>query len=177
MKSKIIALSAISAGLVAIVLTIGTYFNMMDVFCLALASSFVTLPILRKSYLGSILSYLVGGFLAFLFTGFNIFIATVPAYFVFFGIYPIIKQLLGEKQVNKIVSYIIGLVWGIACAYGMYYYYVNFMGITFNDLPLFVYEKIIYLVGVVGALFFIVYERFITVSKFFIDRTVSKIIK
>ncbi|MBQ7339688.1 MAG: hypothetical protein IJW43_02405 [Clostridia bacterium] len=177
MKSKILALSAISAGLVALVLTIGTYFNVADIFCLALASCFVTLPLSYKSYLGSILSYLVGGVLAFLFTGFNIFIATVPAYFVFFGIYPIIKQLLRQKQVNKIISYIIGLIWGIACAYGMYFYYVNFMGITFSDLPLFVHENILYLVGAIGGLFFVVYERFITVSKRFIDITVAKIIK
>ena len=86
MKSKTIALSAISAGFVAIILTVGAYVEFTDVFMLAVSSIFVLLPLYFNSYKGSILAFIVGGVIAFLVSGFNILSIVFPSYFGFFGI-------------------------------------------------------------------------------------------
>ena len=92
MKSKIISLSAISACFIAASLVVGTYFEILDFFMLVTASVFVLLPLYLKSYKGSFLAYLVGGVVAILCGGFN-FTLIYPAYFLFFGVYPIIKNM------------------------------------------------------------------------------------
>ena len=71
MKSKIISISAISAGFIAILLTIGSYFEITDLITTVVASCLVLLPLYYNSYKGMILTYLVGGVIAFMFSGFN----------------------------------------------------------------------------------------------------------
>ena len=116
MKSKIISLSAVSAAFTAIALTVGAYFEFADVFALVISSVFVILPIYLKSYKGSLLAYLAGGIIAFLCSGFNILSLVFPAYFLFFGIYPIIKTKLIETNFNKYVGFVFGLIWFIIIA-------------------------------------------------------------
>ena len=50
MKSKVISLSAISAALIAVSLTIGAYFEFADLFAVVIASAFVILPIYLKKW-------------------------------------------------------------------------------------------------------------------------------
>ena len=177
MKSRLIAISATSSAFVGIILTIGVYFNLADLFCLVVASVFTMLPLYYKSYLASVLSYLSGGIIAFLFTGFNVFIIVIPAYMLFFGIYPIIKNLLEEKKVNKIVRYLVGLVWCVVVFYAMYFFYTQVMQLSINDLFDFIKDNILVFVGVVGVIFFVVYERFLTIFKRIIDEFLRKILK
>ena len=103
MKSKIISLSAISAGFVAISLIIGAYIEITDLFMVVVASVFVLLPLYLKSYKGSFLAFLAGGVIAVLCSGFNLALI-FPAYFAFFGIYPIVKNYLEEKRDLKHLS-------------------------------------------------------------------------
>ena len=181
MKSRAITVSAISAGLVAISLAIGIYLGFADVFALIISSVFVILPLYLKSYKGAILTYLVGGVLGLIFGWFNFLYSFVfPAYFAFFGIYPIVNCFLKEKNVKKYISIIVGLVWCVAAFYGIYFYYTLVMGLDFNDLPSYlewVSDFIVYTVGIFGVVFYFVYDRFLTVVKGIMDRYLGKIIK
>jgi hypothetical protein len=59
MKSKLLAVSAISASLTAIILTIGAYVSMADLFCLTISSVTVLPPLYFKSYKAGFLSFLI----------------------------------------------------------------------------------------------------------------------
>ena len=99
MNSRLIALSAVSAGLSAVFLTLGAYFQVVDIFCIVLAAIPVTLPLYRESPLAAVLSFLAGGLLAFIFAGMNIMSLVFPAYFAFFGWHPIVNYLFRKKNV------------------------------------------------------------------------------
>ncbi len=176
MKSKIISLSAISAGFIAISLIIGSYFEITDLFMVVVASVFVLLPLYLNSYKGSFLAFLAGGVIALLCSGFNLALI-FPAYFTFFGIYPIVKNKMLEKQVKKYVALIIGLIWFILVSYGCYFYYTLVLNGVFEGLPAWIEQYIIYGVGLVAILFFFIYDRFLFVVKFFVDKYLRKIVK
>ena len=181
MKSRVITVSAIAAGLVAICLAVGIYFNFADVFALIAASVFVILPLYLKSYKGAFMAYLVGGLLGLIFGWFNFVYSFVfPAYFVFFGVYPIINCYFKDKKVKRYISHLVGLLWSVATFYGIYFYYTAVMGLNFNDMPdyfLWINDYIIYAVGVLGLGFYFIYDRFITIIRTLIDRYLYKIIK
>ncbi len=176
MKSKVISLSAISAGFIAIALIIGAYFEITDLFMVVVASVFVLLPLYLKSYKGSFLAFLVGGIIAVLCSGFNLALI-FPAYFTFFGIYPIVKQKLLEKNVKISIRTIIGLVWFIAVAYGCYFYYTILLDGIFVGLPVWIEKYILVGIGLLSVVFFFIYDRFVVVVKFMVDKYLSKIIK
>lgn len=180
MKSKIIAISSIGAGFTAICLTLGAYIEAMDLISLVLASVFVVMPLYFNSYKGAFLCFGVGGVIAFMLSGFNIFSVVFPAYFLFFGLYPILKALSVEKRVNVIVCRIIGLVWSVLVVYGIYYYYVYVMNFNFNDLPSwasFITDNITIFIGIFGVIFYFVYDRYVVVTKRVVDYYLYKAIK
>ena len=178
MKSKIISLSAISASFIAIALIIGTYFEILDFFMLVIASVFVLLPLYLNSYKGSFLAYLVGGVIAILCGGFN-FTLIYPAYFLFFGIYPVVKNKFMKNNLNKYLKLVIGLVWFILVAYVCYFYYILVLDlkIVIDGAPKWLDDFIIYGVGLVAIVFFFIYDRFILVIKFTMDKYLNRIIK
>ncbi len=180
MKSKLVALSAISASFVAISLTLGAYVEFVDLVAVVLSSAFVILPLYYKSYLASVLTYLAGGVLAFLISGFNIMSVVFPAYFAFFGLYPIISNIMKDKGLNRVLRHAIGLVWCVGACYGIYFYYTLVMGISLTDLPqwlLWIKDYILYAVAIVGALFYALFDRFVVVTRFAADRYLKRIIK
>ena len=177
MKSKIRSLSAVSAAFTAVALTVGAYFEFTDVFALVISSVFVMLPIYLKSYKGSMLAYLAGGVIAFLCSGFNILSLVFPAYFLFFGVYPIVKTKLVETNFNKYVGYVLGLIWFVLIAYGAYFYYTLIMQGVLDGLPNWINDYVLYALALIAVIFFIIYDRFIVVIKFMIDKYLSRIIK
>ncbi|MBQ9103488.1 MAG: hypothetical protein IJY57_00135 [Clostridia bacterium] len=177
MKSKLLAISAVSASFIAVFLTLGAYIEFVDLISVVIASIFVLLPLYLKSYKGSLLAFLAGGLLAFLISGFNILSLVFPAYFVFFGVYPIVRNKLLEKNLNKYLFIVIGLIWCVATCFGLYFYYTAFMGIEINDLPEVLAPYILPIVAVIGIVLYFVYDRFIWIAKITIDRYLSKIIK
>ena len=178
MKSKVISLSAISASFIAIALIIGTYFEILDFFMLVTASVFVLLPLYLNSYKGSFLAYLVGGIIAILCGGFN-FTLIYPAYFLFFGVYPIINHKMMQKNVKKWLKIIIGLLWFILVAYICYFYYtlVLDLKVVIEGAPQWLDNFIVYGVGLLAVVFYFIYDRFITVIKFVMDKYLYRIIK
>lgn len=177
MKSKIISISAISAGFVAICLLVGAYFEVADLFTVVISSVFVTLPLYFNSYKGSVLTFLVGGVIAFICSGFNIISLVFPAYFAFFGIYPIVRIFLTEKKVNKYAGFIFGLIWFVAVAYGLYFYYLLVMGATFEGLPEWIINYLPYLVAVIAIVFYFIYDKFVLVARKATHFYLNKIIK
>ncbi len=177
MKSKLIAISAISAGLIAIILTVGAYVEVVDLFAIVVASVFVILPLYYKSYKASFMAYLVGGVIGFMFSGFNLLSVVFPAYFGFFGIYPIIKNLMREKNLNKVVAKIIGLVWCAIAIFGVYFYYTLVMHELFTDLPEWVINNVYLALGALSVVFFFIYDYSIFVFRRAIERYLSRIIK
>lgn len=177
MKSKLLALSAISAGLVAISLTIGAYLEIADLCALVISSVFVTLPLYYKSYKGSFLCALAGGIIAFMISGFNVMSVVFPSFVLFFGLYPIVKCFMLEKHVRKWIQIIIGAVWFIAIAYGMYFYYTLIMGEVFNDLPAVIIDNILYIIAPIALGIYFLYDKFIMVFRLFTDKYIARIIK
>ena len=177
MKSKIISISAISAALCAIALTVGAYIELADLFSLVVSSVFVIMPLYLKSYKGCLLTYLAGGVIAFLLSGFNIISLVFPSYFAFFGIYPILRSFMIEKNFNKIGRYVISVIWFLATVYGMYFYYTLIMHGVIENLPLWITQNVLYFIAPIAVITFIIYDRFISVMRVFIDNYLRKIVK
>lgn len=178
MKSKIIAISAISAGFVALFLIIGGYFQLADIFCTIISSVFVLMPLYFNSYKGSLLSYLAGGVVALVCSLPTLaFSFVLPAYAIFFGIYPIVKNLLVRNNLDKRIRFFIGLIWCVLSVYGVYFYYTAVMGLTLQGLPEVVSEYILIFIGILAVIFFIIYDKFLYVSKMVLDRYLNRIIK
>ena len=177
MKSKLIALSAISASFVAVFLTIGAYFRIVDVFAVVIASVFVTLPLYYKSYKAALLTYLVGGTIAFMISGFNYLSIVFPSYFVFFGIYPIVQNYFLKKKLNaKILGTVFSLLWFVAYAYGIYFFYTGLIG-PLSDIPAWISKNIYYFIALFAILFYLVFNRFIFVAEKLINQILQRIIK
>ena len=177
MKSKILAISAISAAFIGVVLTVGVYFSIADYFCLVLASAFVLLPLYYDAYLAGFLSFLAGGLIAFIFSGFNITVVIVPAYLLFFGSFPIAKFFADKKGVEKWITYVVGLVWCVLAVFGIYYFYLNVSGLDFINIPNFIIENIEIFVALLGVILYVIYERYVVFLKKIIDYYLKKFIK
>ena len=176
MKSKLISLSAISSALVAIFLTIGAYVEVADLCMLVIASVFVLLPLYYDSFKASFLTFLVGGVIAVILSGFN-FALIFPAYFLFFGLYPIVKQLIIQKRLDRKLCIVIGLVWILIAFYLCYFYYTLVLEFSVSDLPYGLNDYVLYIVGLLAVVFYFVYDRFIFVAKFTMDKYLKKILK
>ena len=178
MKSKVLAISAIAAGFVAITLTLGAYIQFIDLFTLAVSSVFVILPLYYKSYKGCVMTFLAGGTIALLCSLPTIaFTIVFPTYAAFFGLYPIVRHFTRDKNLNKYLCYIIGMVWCVAAVYGLYFYYTAVIGLNFSDLPYWVADYILYLLAPAGIVFYIIYDRYVIVVKFLLDKLLGRILK
>ena len=177
MKSKIISISAIASAFIAICLTVGAYFEVVDLFAVVISSIFVMLPLYLNSYKGSVLCYLAGGLIAFLCSGFNVLSIVFISYFAFCGLYPIVKCKMIDKNFSKKLNVLIGLIWCVAVFYGVYFYYVYVANGIFDGLPSWIIDYVIYLVSVIGVIFFFTYDRFVLTMRIFLNRYLSRIIK
>ncbi|MBO7344422.1 MAG: hypothetical protein J6U92_00590 [Clostridia bacterium] len=177
MKSKLITISAVSAGLIAVLLSIGTYFEFADVFTVVLASVFVLLPLYYNSYKGGLLAYLGGGVLAFIISGFNFYSIVYPAFLGFFGVYPLVLCYMRDKRVNQALRYLIGAIWCIAVFFGIYYYYTALIGDFFMGLPQWVADYAELVILPVAIVFYFAFDRFIILVSRVLNYYLSRIIK
>ena len=177
MKSKVISLSAISASLIAVVLTIGSYIEFFDLFAVVMASVFVLLPLYFGSYKGSLLASICGVIIAFLCGGLNILSLVFPSYILFFGFYPIVRCKLMDKRVKIIFVYIIGCIWCLLMSYAVYYYYTSIMNGVFNGLPVWVEKYALLIVGAVGIVFYLIFDKFVVSIRRVLNVYLNRIIK
>lgn len=177
MNSKLISISAISAGLTALSLTVGAYIEFADLFSLVIASVFVIMPIYYRSYKACLLSFLAGGVIAFICSGFNVLSLVFPSYIAFFGSFPIVKCFMDDKRVNKYLSFVIGLIWFILTAYGMFFYYTLVMGGIFDGLPTWILDNVLFFIAPVAAIVYAIFNRYVFVMRIFLNRYLSRIIR
>ena len=182
MKSKIIALSAVSAGFTALCLIVGAYIDFADLLALVAASAFVVLPLYYDSFKGAALGFLAGGVIALLIALPKITLTIVfPAYAAFFGLYPIIRLYAEKRSVKRWVIYLVGAIWCVAAVYGMYFYYSLVLGLNFFDTvpawATWIQDCILYILPIAGLIFYFIYDRYVVVMKAFADRVLKRIIK
>lgn len=110
LTGKDIALSGISSAL-AIIFVIGAiYISFATIPCYVLAAISISLPLIKKNFIASLLSYVVASLVAF-FVGS---IKLLP-FIMFFGLYAIIQWLLDfymypKLQINKWIKIAINVV-------------------------------------------------------------------
>jgi len=189
MKSKIIALSAISSAFVAICLTLGAYIEFIDLISVAIAALFTMLPLYYESKKGSLLSFLVGGVLAFILSGANVYSLVFPAYFLYFGLIPLINYVVSKTKFDKTIWFIIKLVWCVVICYFLLFYYTNIIGIPLEyTFELFgksfdfsnyhnIYYYFLTAYGVISIILYLVYDKFTEVMKLAIDRLLKRILR
>ena len=177
MKSKVISLSAISSALIALFLTIGAYIQIVDLVAVVISSVFVILPMYYKSYIACYLTYLAGGLIAFIISGFNIFSVIFPCYLLYFGIYPIVKRYWEDKKVNYVLTIVIGLIWTVAVFYGIYYFYLLVLNYAFETLPKWILDNVLIAVFIVGVVFYFIYDRYVIFLHKYSQKYLSRIIR
>ena len=190
MKSKAIALSAISAGFCALLLTLGAYFEIIDLISVIVATVFIILPYYYGSKKGCVLAGLVGGVVALFISGFNFISLVFPFYFLFTMPLTLINVLLSEKTFFKgAVWFFVKLLWTLAVGYFLLWYYTAIMGIPLTyDLNLFgktidlssydnIYYYFLLAYGLLIMVFFWVYDKFIVATKIATDRLLKRILK
>lgn len=170
-NSRVIALAAVSAAFVVLLLIAGAYIEVLDLSCLFFASLALMLPLTKNSRAGAFLAYLAGVFLGFIFTGMRLQI--MLPYALFFGLHPIINDIIEKKNFNKILALVIKTVWFVGVAF-IVYYFTSFFVIE-NEV---IKQYIIPIIIVGGALFFIVYDyimqRMQKSMNVIIDRVIKK---
>ena len=150
-NGKLIAVSAISSALGVVFLIIGAYFQTLDLSCLFTASLTVTFPLSKNSVKGAFLSYLSTAILALIFTISRFYVPLL--FLVFFGLHPILNYLQFKDGKNLWFLYIIKCVLFLASCYLMVFAFSMF---TFESEI--VIKILPYLVGILGVLFFVVYD-------------------
>jgi len=176
LTSRIIALSGISAAFSAICLILGAFIEVIDIPCAIIASLFVVLPLYYKSYWGSFLAFIVGGGIALLINP-NFLSLVFPLYFGFFGLFAIAKWRMLQKEFNRVLGLIIGLVWFLLVMLFVYYYYFIFLGNITTESIGFISEYLIYIWMGMGLIFYLIYDNLIVKLFLFIISTLRRIIK
>ena len=177
MNTKIITISAVSASIVALFLTLGAYISLIDLVSVLIASAFVLLPVYYNSYLGCFLTYLAGGVIAFILSQFNILSIVFPLYFGFCGVYPFLMCMAIDKGFNRAIFVVLTLIWCVGAAYGTYFYYTLVMKNVLEGLPEFIAKNIYFAVGVIGVVTYFLFDRFVFSTRILINRYLSKIVK
>jgi hypothetical protein len=123
------------------------------------------------------MAYLVGGVVAMIISGFNIYSIVFLLYFTFFGIYPIIRNFFIKLKLKKYLIIIIGSIWCVAVSFGAYFYY-GLIGVDlFYGLPEWFIEYSLYILVFCAILFYIIFDRFIIVVQRVLNYYLYKIIK
>lgn len=177
MKSRIIAISAISAGLITIALTIGSYVPIGSLFALVVTSLFVILPLYNNSYKGAFLCYLAGGILSFLCSGLNYLSIVYPTYILYFGIYPIVMIKLKESNKSKAIISVVGFIWTVLFTYLTFFYYTMVLGGTVVVRYEIIQENIMIFLGIASVIFFGIFTAYVFFIKNFLDKYIFKVIK
>lgn len=153
-KSKTIALCAVSTAFALVFLTIGAYVPDLDLSCIFMASLCMMLPLTKQSVKGAFLTYLATVLLSFLLTGVRL--QVIIPFAMFFGIHPIINDIVftkTKKKYTKILLFFVKALWFIGTLYVTYYFTQMFVGINEKIAK---YIEII--IPTVGFLFFIAYD-------------------
>ncbi len=178
MKTRVITLSAVSSALCAVVLIMGVYLSeIFDVFALMLAPAFLCLPLYVNSKKGAVLAYLSAGILAILLTGGQITSYIFFSYFLFAGIFPIVKYIAVVKKFNKVIFTVLGEIWFVAFMIAIYYYYTMFLGFPFETLFNIKQEIYPLILAIISVFMYFLVDRYVFSLQIIIFRLLGRIIK
>ena len=174
MKAKLIALSAVSAALTAIILSAGAIFELIDLVTVCFAPMFFSMPLYFNSKKGAFLASFVGGIIALMVNPFSL---VGVFHFGFMGIYPILKYIFITKNKKQFLFKTLSLIWFIVVCIGAYFFYFKVLGGVPNEvfgLPEWSWPLIITGLAVV---FFFLLDKCIYVVQYSVFRILNKIIK
>ena len=190
MKSRVIALSAISAGFCAILLTLGAFFEVIDLISVTIATVFIILPYYYGSKKGCILAGLAGGIIAMLLSGFNFISLVFPFYFLFTMPFTLLTVLASESKFLKSgIGFLVKIIWTLAVGYFLLWYYTFVIGIPITyDFTILgktfdlsrqenIYYYFLLAYGLLLMVFFLVYDKFVVLTKKATDKILKRILK
>lgn len=150
-NGKLIAVSAISTALGVVLLTVGAYFETLDLSCLFMSALVLTLPLAKGSVKSAVLTYLATAILSLLFVGARFSVALI--YALFFGIHPILNYLQVRNGKKRFYFYFIKIALFLTSAFLMVYV-LNFF-IVENE---FFVKFLPFIILIAGTALFIVYD-------------------
>jgi hypothetical protein len=157
-KSFEIAISAISASLAVIFLSIGAFVPVFDLTAYMLSSIILMLPLSKKIYLGGFLAYIATVLLTLLISGGN-FVYVLPVA-IFFGLHPFINSMQLKYNVNKYVALIVKIIWFDISLLLMYHFTELFIAEN-ETISQFIIKYVYIAIPVLGSAFFVFYDWFI----------------
>lgn len=151
MKAKELTLNAILIALTIIILFLNNIMPISTLTFLTISSLLVPIAIIRGSLRGAFLVYIGSSILGFLLLPKDI----VLFYFIFFGIYGIIKHYI-EKLNKFYLEVILKLIFFNIILLISYFFLNEFININENNLPL-------YALFILGQAAFLIYDYALTV--------------
>ena len=167
-KSRVIALSAISAAFALVLLVLGSYIEVLDLSCLFMASLALMLPLAKGYRMGGFLAYLASALLAFILTGMRL--QVLIPFAMFFGLHPLANDIQRKYKINVILATAIKAAWFIATLFVMYYF--TSMFIVEHEV---IKQYINYVLVIGGGLVFIVYDWFMVYFQRAINSIVARL--
>jgi hypothetical protein len=147
-----IALSALSAALATVFLTLGTITPVLLFTAYLVACISLMLPLSRGSYLGYLFAYAVTGLLTLLFCGAGFIFDLLP-FLLFFGLHPLVNELQLKFRWKKWIAFALKAAWFEGAMYIAWRF--TFDMTTAIALP---HEVVILLLVLVGTAFFYFYD-------------------
>lgn len=151
MKAKELTLDAILIALTIIILFLNNIMPISTLTFLTIASLLVPIAIIRGSVKGSFLVYIASSILGFLLLPKDI----VLLYFIFFGIYGIIKHYI-EKLNKFYLEIILKLLFFNLILFIAYFFLNEFININQSNIP-------IYGLLLIGQIAFLIYDYALTI--------------
>ena len=166
-----IALSALSAALATVFLTLGTITPVLLFTAYLVACIALMLPLSRRFYLGYLFSYLVTGALTLLFCGVGFIFELLP-FLIFFGLHPLVDELQLKFRWKKWISFALKAAWFDGAMYATWRF--TFDMTTVIAIP---HEIIILLLVVVGTAFFYAYDYTTFVGRAKVNALVNRLLR
>lgn len=174
MKTKLIALSAISAALTAITLSAGAIFEFIDLFTVCIVPLFISMPLYFNSKKGAALASLVGGIIALMVNPFSL---VWIFHFGFFGFYPILKFVFITQNKKQFWFKALSLIWFVIVSLGAYFFYIKVLGGVPDDIFGLPEWTILLIFALLAVVFYFVVDKFIYILQLKVFYILNKIIK
>ncbi len=146
-----IALSALSCAIATILLTVGSYSEILLFTGYLFSAIALMLPLAKRSFAGYVLSYVATCILSLIFNAAR-FWDLLP-FIMFFGLHPLVNELQLKIRINRWVACAIKALWFDVTMY-LIWRFIFGMTTTLDVVD----EYAIPIILIVGSAFFVVYD-------------------
>ena len=172
--SKVVSLSGISAALAIIFILFAIYIPNVKIACYVIASLSISLPLVKKSIIGAVLSYVASSIISFLLASIN-----VLPFIIFFGLYSIIEYVLDfvlyqREKLNKTFKIILIIIIKIAYYFAAFFAMFYLMKIAISDFALFGITWTLPLLLFAGFVFFAIYDYLYRKAYIMMEKVILK---